>query len=532
MGGITESAGALGEKERAEVDSVLASAAFGRSPRLARLLKYLCDKYFSGAADQIKEYNIAVDVLDRPVSFDPSEDAIARVEVHRLRKKLREYYEAEGADHGIRIVIPAGRYGPVFLADSQAAADEEMLPPSEGEPAPPANGAMVPAPPQPALSPSPLWKYVIYGSLVVAALAAFLVLWPRSRPAVVARTEHPPAVIAKTIPPQPATGTVPIGPVPGPAVRILCGQRQARTDQLGNVWEADRYFEGGEYWERPSVFLARTSEPELFSGARTGSFSYNIPLQPGIYELHLYFAETTFGPGMQAGGGENSRVFHVALSGKRILDGFDIVSDAGGAAVADERVFKDISPGSDGMLHLRFMSDRSQPMVSAIRLQPAPLHRLNPIRIVAQEKSFTDSSGRTWMRDNYWSGGQIGPNSTAVEGVRDPGLFTSERYGNFSYAIPADKGEYSVTLYFAEKFWGLENPGGGGAGTRVFDVLCNGAALLRSLDIYQEAGGNHALLKTFHGLKCNAQGKLWLSFVPVRNYASLYAIEFLDETPQ
>src|SRR6202030_1383653 len=92
---------ALGERERAELDCVLGSAAFGRSPRLARLLRYLCTKYFEGEADQIKEYNIAVDVLDRPESFDPSEDAIARVEVHRLRKKLREYYQTEGTDHSL-----------------------------------------------------------------------------------------------------------------------------------------------------------------------------------------------------------------------------------------------------------------------------------------------------------------------------------------------------------------------------------------------------------------------------------------------
>ena len=119
-----------------------------------------------------------------------------------------------------------------------------------------------------------------------------------------------------------------------------------------------------------------------------------------------------------------------------------------------------------------------------------------------------------------------------VDGARDANLYTRERYGNFSYAIPVGEGSYAVTLHFAEKFWGLENPGGGGAGDRIFDVLCNGVALLRNLDIYKEAGGNRPLLKTFHGLQSNAQGKLTVSFVPVRNYASVYAIEVIDETPQ
>ena len=131
--------GALAGREKAELDQVLSSAAFGRSPRLAHLLQYLCTKYFDGEADQIKEYNIAVDVLNRPETFDPAEDAIARVEVHRLRKKLKEYYETEGTDHPIRIVIPTGRYGPVFLTAAQVVADEELSP-SDAEPAVPANG--------------------------------------------------------------------------------------------------------------------------------------------------------------------------------------------------------------------------------------------------------------------------------------------------------------------------------------------------------------------------------------------------------
>ena len=50
--------------------------------------------------------------------------------------------------------------------------------------------------------------------------------------------------------------------------------------------------------------------------------------------------------------------------------------------------------------------------------------------------------------------------------------------------------------------------------------------------MYKEAGGDRPLVKTFHGLKANAQGKLMLSFVPVKNYASVYAVEVSDESPQ
>src|SRR5215469_2309649 len=100
---------------RTEIEAVLSSATFVRSQRMGRLLQYLCDKQLAGEGEKLKEYNIAVDVLGRPHSFDPAEDAIARVEVHRLRKKLREYYEGEGASHKVRIVIPSGSYMPAFV---------------------------------------------------------------------------------------------------------------------------------------------------------------------------------------------------------------------------------------------------------------------------------------------------------------------------------------------------------------------------------------------------------------------------------
>src|SRR5437016_12101431 len=102
--------------ERHELEAVLASGIFHRAPNLAHLLTYVCAKYFEGSAEQIKEYNIAIDALGRPADFDQKRDSIVRVEAHRLRKRLREYYDAEGADHAVRIEIPSGQYAPRFLA--------------------------------------------------------------------------------------------------------------------------------------------------------------------------------------------------------------------------------------------------------------------------------------------------------------------------------------------------------------------------------------------------------------------------------
>src|SRR5438477_6725276 len=102
-------------QQRHELDALLASGIFSRAPNLAQLLTYVCAKYFEGTAEQIKEYNIAVEALGRPPEFDQKRDSIVRVEAHRLRKRLKEYYETEGANHPVQIVIPPGHYAPKFI---------------------------------------------------------------------------------------------------------------------------------------------------------------------------------------------------------------------------------------------------------------------------------------------------------------------------------------------------------------------------------------------------------------------------------
>jgi len=100
------------EKERGELQAVLQSPLFLRSQTLARLLSYLCERTFAGESDHIKEYSIAVDVFGRPDSFDQDVDSIVRVQANRLRKRLAEYYQGEGAGHTMRITVPVGQYVP------------------------------------------------------------------------------------------------------------------------------------------------------------------------------------------------------------------------------------------------------------------------------------------------------------------------------------------------------------------------------------------------------------------------------------
>jgi hypothetical protein len=520
------------EQAKAELETILASPPFVRSQRMAALLRYLCAKYFAGESEQVKEYNIAVEVFGRPDTFDPVDDAIARVEVHRLRKKLKEYYEKEGANHELRLVIPTGSYAPAFVPAAKQA-------PITDPPPPPPVTADPPSPPTP---PATIAgertfprRFAWVTTLLAAAVAtlAFVEFTFHLRPRALAASVEPSRSFAPSADrnpePVPDLG---VDHLPGVPVRVACGQSKPFHDRLGQTWDADQFYSGGTTFRRTAPLITRAADPGLFQQGRAGLFGYDIPLQPGNYDLHLFFAETEYGPGNSRKGGDSSRVFHVSANGKRILSDFDILSDAGGADIADERVFKDVTPGADGRLHLRFISHMADAIVNAIQLVPARPRLLNPVRIVVQDQPVRDSLGRTWAPDQFFSGGQVALRNVSIDGAREGRVYRNERFGNFSYAIPvAEDGRYDVSLYFAETYWGPENPGGGGTGSRVFDIFCNGEVLARNFDIYRETGASRALVERFRSLRPNAQGKLILSFVPVKNYASVYAIEVVDSSP-
>jgi hypothetical protein len=313
-------------------------------------------------------------------------------------------------------------------------------------------------------------------------------------------------------------------------VRIICGYfRDQYLDSEGNAWGGDRSFTGGNAPARNQSLIARTRDSSLYGYGRSGDFSYDIPLAPRAYELRLHFVEVDFGFGTVQGGGEASRLFNMRLNGKPILWSFDPYMDAGGSFVADVRAFKDVEPASDGYLHLKSERIRGEPFLSALEIIPSVRGKLNPIRMVTQDNSFIDRSGGVWAPDHYVIGGRLSVRLDHVAGAADPNIYTGERWGAFNYAIPVAEGSYGITLYFNEAYFGAINAGG--VGDRVFDVYCNGVAILRNFDIFKEVGGaNRALQKTFHGLRGNGEGKLLLTFVPVKNYACLNAIEVVDES--
>ena len=86
---------------RQQLDRILHSGPFLQSRRRQRFLEYLVNETLAGRGERLKGYNVAMEVFDRPETFDPVLDPVVRIEAARLREKLREYYGAE-ADLAIR----------------------------------------------------------------------------------------------------------------------------------------------------------------------------------------------------------------------------------------------------------------------------------------------------------------------------------------------------------------------------------------------------------------------------------------------
>ncbi|MGO8816902.1 MAG: malectin domain-containing carbohydrate-binding protein [Terriglobia bacterium] len=512
--------------EKEELERVLGSRNLPRAPLQGKLLKYICDEFFAGRSDRVKEYILATEVFGRGADFDQSQDAIVRVEAHRLRKNLREYYEGEGKNNLVQIVIEPGRYVPKFVTRSRTPATtacaDAAHPQSQGEPS--VGGVQFLGGTS---GPNVRWRARRTAAWVLAGLAVVLTLLLLSwRSHSVRPWDRPLAANAA------GSASASSLTEPDDAIRILAGYTRGNyIDRQGKRWTSDRYYSGGEISSQTHQSIARTTDNTMFEQWRRGEFSYDIPLKPGDYELHLFFVEPEFGPDAPHGGGETSRMFHVLLNGTPLLTQFDILGDVGRSETADERVFTNIHPSSDGKLHLRFVREIDYPMVSAIELVPCLQGKMRPVRIIASDNTYTDRNGNIWLPDRYFEGGRLATDKESITGSPDPDLYLSQRFGYFSYSIPVAAGsKYSATLHFTEAFFGPGNQGRGGVDSRLFDVYCNGTVLLRNFDIFKEAGGeNRALAKTFHDIVPNDQGKIFFNFVPVRNYPRISAIEVSPE---
>ncbi|HUI56567.1 MAG TPA: malectin domain-containing carbohydrate-binding protein [Bryobacteraceae bacterium] len=522
---------------RAELNRLLESAAFRGSRRCREFLEYIVEHTVSGPSGTLKERSIGVELFQLPLDFDTGQHTIVRVTANEVRKKLAQHYLAENSlHHSVRIGLPPGSYSAEFtwetqpvetqfpaetpLAETQAPAETQVL----AETIPPET----PVPVAPRVSAPQGWltRPVILWATAVLTITAAFSLWGWHAVKPIARDAK--AIAAADPAPKTWLGSGDL--------RMIAGSASSYTDRSGRTWGPDRFFSGGSVFVRPSERIRRTLDPDIYRHVRQGDFRYDIPLQPGSYELRLHFAETGLADFISAeSSGEGQRIFRVSANGRPILDLFDVVADADGSNTADVRIFREISPAEDGYLHLSFVSQRGTAILSGIEVLPESSGKVEPVRIRAGwTASWQDPAGQQWLADSYFLGGNALVRTTnPVRNSVLPGmaLYASERWGHFSYSVPVPDGRYRVTLKFCEGHYGRGNTGVGGLGSRAFDVYCNGVALLRNFDIFKEAGGGgRPLDRTFSRIQPTAQGKIDLTFVPITGMACVNGIEVTEES--
>jgi ELWxxDGT repeat protein len=305
------------------------------------------------------------------------------------------------------------------------------------------------------------------------------------------------------------------------AVRVNAGGKGFTTADA-RTFAADAYFSGGTVSRTTPLGIGGTADDSLYQTGRHGaSFSYNIPVGDGSYDVVLHFAETYWGNLVP--GGVGSRRFHVDLEGTRRLIEYDIFAKAGGALKAVQETFR--VTVRDGTLNIHFRKGAADnAAVKAIEVLPAG----SGLTINAGGEALTTAGGKKFSADSYYDAGRTSALFFGdIDNTDDDALYVSGRVGSsFAYGLPSGNGTFDVTLHFAETYWG--NQVAGGVGSRRFHVDLEGVRRLTNYDIFAEAGG--ALRATTETFRVTVtDGILNLGFV--RGSADLPLVSAIEVTP-
>jgi hypothetical protein len=290
-------------------------------------------------------------------------------------------------------------------------------------------------------------------------------------------------------------------PAPGDAVFAVNAGGPQYTAVDGTVFAADAQFSGGRT-DTTTAAIAGTADDRLYQSWRYGKFSYTAPVANGAYLVTLKFADNLWS---QAG----QRVFDVTMEGKVVLSKLDVAAKVGLNAAYDVTIPVTVA---DGKLNIGFKAVVGKPMVSGIKVEPREV----VFAVNAGGPAYVDAAGEVYEADADFSGGTIWTTTAAIAGTEDDHLYQSERYGDFSYNVPMENGDYEVTLKFAEIYWTTP-------GQRVFNVLIEGKTVISSLDLVAKVGPNTAYDVVIPVTV--ADGVLNVTFQTVLDNAKVSAIE-------
>jgi hypothetical protein len=126
--------------------SILVSSVFRTSKQSQRLLKYLVEQTLQGHDEMLKERIVGAQVFGKQSDYNTGDDPIVRVRASDLRKRMAQYYAAEGMEDPVWIELRPGSYHPCFLfssLDKSTGREEQALD------IPPPSSASGGAPPHP-----------------------------------------------------------------------------------------------------------------------------------------------------------------------------------------------------------------------------------------------------------------------------------------------------------------------------------------------------------------------------------------------
>lgn len=143
------------EKEQA-ADALLRAGLVRDHTNLHYLLTYLIQHSLDDHPEPLKEFTIGVEALGKPEGYDPRLDSTVRVDISKLRTKLREYYQHEGVTSPLRIEIPKGQYDLVYVRVPHLIETSPLS---------------LPMTPIEEITPRRAWSHWLWGALAIALVA-------------------------------------------------------------------------------------------------------------------------------------------------------------------------------------------------------------------------------------------------------------------------------------------------------------------------------------------------------------------------
>jgi glucose/arabinose dehydrogenase len=213
---------------------------------------------------------------------------------------------------------------------------------------------------------APWGRRVYVAAIVVESLDASSTDLPTPSPFALGNSNPtlPPARLRAPTTRAPILQSAPSAPFD--TIRINAGG-DAYIDALGQTWQADVNYTGGQTYAVADIEIADTTDDVLYQAERNGnSFEYQLPVPVGNYEVSLHCAELVYTA-------EAERVFSVEMEDTLVFTDVDLIQRGAGTAHT-ALVLETVQLVSDGILSIVFTAKVGVAQLSAIQVKLSAPH--------------------------------------------------------------------------------------------------------------------------------------------------------------